>query len=368
MSETQTVAAESSPAETEDVFRGETPSFDEFSRYRQTGELPDRFKPAEKEADAASAEPEEEPASEGEQPESDPDAEPEEQQEKPAQPKKLTAKGRIAHLESTIEELWQQDEPDTVKIAQLTATIEKIERGAGMKRKTEVAAVTEPQSQPQPKQQSKAPQTFEEWQNAFDADAWFAEFAKRNPEASYEKGNAAMFAVISSVQQQFVERDRAIQAQARELQAKVEEARERYDDFDEVRDDFLRNVITPKGEPLVPEPVFEKLNKSPYLADLIFAIGSDPAYLADFVKLAKADPDAARDKLAVTEYLIREELEKGEQPGRQKTPAKPQTTAPKPPSPVGGGSSRAFDVSDESLSAEEWARKRTADLNKRGMG
>ena len=46
--------------------------------------------------------------------------------------------------------------------------------------------------------------------------------------------------------------------------------------------------------------------------------------------------------------------------------ARKTTSAPKPPSPVGGGSSRAFDVSDESLSADAWFHKRNADLARRG--
>jgi hypothetical protein len=37
----ETTQAASSTAEVEDVFRGEQPSLDEFSRYRQTGELPE---------------------------------------------------------------------------------------------------------------------------------------------------------------------------------------------------------------------------------------------------------------------------------------------------------------------------------------
>ena len=43
-----------------------------------------------------------------------------------------------------------------------------------------------------------------------------------------------------------------------------------------------------------------------------------------------------------------------------------KTTAPKPPSPVGGTSRGAFDVNDESGSADDWMRRRNADLRKRG--
>jgi hypothetical protein len=42
--------------------------------------------------------------------------------------------------------------------------------------------------------------------------------------------------------------------------------------------------------------------------------------------------------------------------------ARTTTSAPKPPSPVGGGSSRAFDVGDESLSADAWFHQRNRQL------
>jgi hypothetical protein len=85
--------------------------------------------------------------------------------------------------------------------------------------------------------------------------------------------------------------------------------------------------------------------------------------LPKFLAMAKSDPFKALDYIAVTENLIREELAKGGK-GESEAPER-KTTAPKPPSPVSGASSRAFDVSDESLSAEEWARKRNAQIAKK---
>jgi hypothetical protein len=57
---------------------------------------------------------------------------------------------------------------------------------------------------------------------------------------------------------------------------------------------------------------------------------------------------------------ISHQLARGGAPIEKKT-----TKAPKPPAPVGGSSSRAFDVSDESTSADEWFRRRNADLKRR---
>jgi hypothetical protein len=53
--------------------------------------------------------------------------------------------------------------------------------------------------------------------------------------------------------------------------------------------------------------------------------------------------------------------------GRSRTSeARRTTSAPKPPSPVGGSSSGAFNVNDESGSADDWMKRRNADLRKRG--
>jgi hypothetical protein len=97
--------------------------------------------------------------------------------------------------------------------------------------------------------------------------------------------------------------------------------------------------------------------------DLCYVVGSDPAELKKFISLAGSDPRAAIAKVFEYERGIREELAQGKT-DEPTAPVK-KTGAPRPPSPVSGGSSRAFDVSDESQSPEEWARKRTADLKRR---
>lgn len=63
----------------------------------------------------------------------------------------------------------------------------------------------------------------------------------------------------------------------------------------------------------------------------------------------------------------RELIRLSHQLAAQSTPDEPKrTSAPKPPSPVSGGSSRVFDVSDETISADEWLKNRNASLQRRG--
>jgi hypothetical protein len=90
--------------------------------------------------------------------------------------------------------------------------------------------------------------------------------------------------------------------------------------------------------------------------------GPDVAYhlaknLAETRALAQmSNHEAARELIRISHQLA-----------AKSAPTAPQkTNAPKPPSPVGGSSSKAFSVSDESLSADEWFRQRNADLKSRG--
>src|SRR5690348_4374080 len=101
--------AESQTAEAVDPFNGEQPTLAEFNEYRQTGELPARFKPAVTAAEAAPA-----ATSEGEKPESAAESEAAteetQEQQEPQRKGPQTAKERIAHLSATIEKLWEADE------------------------------------------------------------------------------------------------------------------------------------------------------------------------------------------------------------------------------------------------------------------
>ena len=345
MSEQAVVA----PAEVADVFNGENPSLSEFNHYRETGELPARFKPAEN-TETATVDQPEQTVTEGTEPESAAESEAAtDQQEKPKKPQ--TAKERIAQLDAKIEELWDQDEPDTIKIAQLEATKEKIEQRAGLKRKTEQPApVTQPQA-PQQGRQKPSPDdkkadgtpkynTYEDYVE--DLTDWKTE------------------AKIAQREQQY-----AANQQRREMQTKVDAARERYENFDEVIQPATTAIL---GDAQIPQSVKEMLNDSDVLPDLMFTLGSDDKALSEFLRLAKQSPTKAARYIAELERGIAEELAPKETPRDQSgkfTPAKPKTSAPKPPSPVTGVSTGAFDVSDESLSNEEWMRQRNAQIAKR---
>jgi hypothetical protein len=340
----ETVVAESSAAD--DVFGGQQPTLDEYNSYRQSGELPERFKPAEKAESATADAQEETEESEAEEAESAGESEtPEESQEqKPKKPQ--TAKERVAQLDAKIEELWNQDEPDTIKIAQLEATKEKIERRAGIKRKTEVASVTPAQNAEEPVTRAKP--------TAEDKDK------DGNPKYTTYEDFVEDLADWKAEQRQAKWEAQQAQRKAQEaLEAKLNESRARYEDADEVIFPAAQQI----NEAKIPQVVKEVFAGSDLFTDLCYVVGSDPDELNKFLSLANSNPRAAIAKVFEYERGIREELAPK---GEKQAPEPKRTSAPKPPSPVSGASSRAFDVSDESLSPEEWMRKRNAQLSRKG--
>ena len=365
MAETQ---AAPSPAETQDPFNGEQPTFEEYSVYRNTGEIPARFKPAEpaETTDAATVDDQQQTDSEAQTESAGESETPTDgSQEQSRKPK--NAAQRIAQLEAAIEAEWGKDEPDLVKVGQWNATIDKI--NGRPKRKSEAAPPQPVAAAPASQQsaQQRPPQNYQEWEQAFSPEAWIEDYAKAHPEASYEKANAAMFSYMLGAREHFQSIEQRINAERQALEGQVSEARERYEDFDEIKDAFLEKVITPQGAPNIPLPVLSLINDSPRMADVMYVIGSDERELNKFVNMAKTSPNEAIRYIARVENLIDEELSKPDnaQAASGKTPERQRTQAPAPPSPVGGSSARGFDVNDESLSTDEWMRKRNAQLAKK---
>jgi hypothetical protein len=347
----ETVAAASSAAQETPVFNPDNLTTEEFLHWRRTGEAPKPAEPAE-------AAPQ---SSEGDKPESDPDSETAQQQETPKQPKKLTAEGRIAQLEQANEEEWQKPNPDHDKIGRNMATIDRIAERAGLKRKTEPAPVT--QQQPVQQQFTRPKPTAEDKKS--DGTSKYSTYE------DFVEDLADWKAEQRFVQ---VQREQFAQQQMQAMQSQVAEARTRYEDFDSAKNAFTGATLGPQGEPMIPIQVLSMVSESERLTDVIHAIGSDQKALADFVNMARTNPGKAMRYVAALETAIAEELKpKSDMPrddngqfASKEPPAKRQTAAPKPATLVSGGASRAFDVNDESLSSDEWARKRNEDLRRRG--
>jgi hypothetical protein len=314
----QTPAA-SSPAETPDVFNGQQPSLSEFSEYRETGKAPERFKPAEK-AESAPAD----------APESTVDAE-EKSQEPPQKGAEKRIKQLLAEKKQAIAE--KEDLQRRLDAAKPGVTADP----PPVQAKPPAEPAIEDQN-PDGTQKYKTYEDFVKAQARWEAKQEFAE------------------------QQQALEARQTQQKALESLQTKLDDARSRYDDADQ--------VIFPAAEQIrtahIPLAIKEVIAGSDVFPDLCYVLGEDSAEFKKFISLAQANPRAALATVFEYEKGIREQFRKPEPDGGV-APAR-KTAAPKPAVPVAGGGSRAFDVSDESLSPEEWARKRTADLKRRGKG
>ena len=133
-------------------------------------------------------------------------------------------------------------------------------------------------------------------------------------------------------------------------QQRVQEARaeNRYPDWEQ----HVRNVTASGVDIGDREAAFIK--SLPNSADVVYYLQSHINETAALRRMSNHE---------VTRTLI-EISHKAARPSAREAPR--TTKAPKPPSPVGGSSSRAFDVNDESLSNNEWMRMRNADLKRRG--
>lgn len=275
-----------------DIARGPIVSMtaEQRKEYRTTGELP---KPKTEEAATSSEQraSEAKPAGESETPQS--------KQEKPkVEPKpKQTAQERIAELE---------------------ATIKKIEKGAGLEKPKAESAPAKPAPVVQ---QSTKPTPEDTNADGTPKYATHEDFVLALSDWRWEQREAER-----SVKEQQTAHTKAIND-------KIEEARNRYDNIDEVIQPVANEIYQ---DAAIPQVIKTMIGDSDVIVDLVYTLGSNKEELAKFVKMAKETPGKAIRYIALTESLIAQELEGKKTPAVEDPPAKPKTQAPKPPSEAGG--------------------------------
>ena len=325
MPEVLTQAA-SSPVETVDPFNGGTPTLGEFERYRRSGELPERF-----EAVVAEPAPAEEVEVQAEEPPAAPESAPENDQEPP---EGIGNKARK-------------------RFEKLLAEKKDLERRLAEAAKTDVKPA--PSTAPQPPQiaPSRPEPTIEDKnEDGTLKYADYADFVKALGRWSAEQ-------TLHEAKQREVQQQKAQRAQEG-----IEDARARYgEEFDKVLLPTAGFLATSAAIPL---NVKEALEDSDVLPELLYTLGTDEKTMKDFERLSRTNPIRAIKYIGDIERGIRQELEADSTPEPIERPPEPRrTSAPKPPSPVTGPTSRSFDVSDDSLSADEWMRKRNAQVGGR---
>lgn len=291
---------------------------EERAEFSRTGELP---KPKNEEAATSS---ESQPV-EGETKQAGESDPPQKKQDKP--------KGE-AKPKQTAEE----------RIAELKATIAKIEKGAGIKTESAESSPAKlaPEAPPKPTEPppTRPKPTVDDKKE--DGSPRFESYD------DYVEDLADWKAEQREAKQQ---REQAVKAQAVAFNAMVEKGRARYDNFDSVVQPTAAAI---NEDAAISPAVKQMLLDSDVLPDLVYTLGTDPAELAKFVEMARTQPGKALRYIALTESLIAEEL--AGKPATEDPPAKPTTKAPRPPSEAGGRAAAPPDALEAAAAANDFRK------------
>jgi hypothetical protein len=320
------------PAEAVDPFEGKEVSFEEFSNYRKTGEVPERIKAeAPKEPPVAQAETVdgEEPAKEAEQ-----------EQKEPERNEKGQFKAKEKPAEFSPEQQQVFDRAFSKREAKIRREYEA--RIADLTSKQTGTAPDKPTIQPDaPPKRPELPK--------------LSEFAGTLEDFDKEVGEyPAKLAAYLDAERQQKERVSSVQKRIDASEAKAKKAHPDYaDEFKALQDDIQSNE-----EPRLPDHVIKAIAEEtddPHEVTYYLAKNRE-----EFRRFASLTPDqAAREAIRLDTRLALQAAA----PAPDKKPAEPK---PKPPAPVGGrASATAFDVNDTSTSADEWAKQRNEQLAKR---
>lgn len=219
---------------------------------------------------------------------------------------------------------------------------------AQLKRELQEVRAPKTQADPSPAKPSQ-PQTYQDWRKTFKPSEWIEAYAKEHPDATYEDSSAAMADFLGDVRDQFKTLEQQRQTQTQQISAKVDDAKARYGEkFDEVVMPAVNRIM---GDQSVSLPVKQMLNDSEVLPDLLFTLGSDASEFENFLKMA---PGKQLRYIALTESLIHDELEAKAKPQSVPAPAKTQTSAPKPPTEVGGRAATPADAAESAAKAGDF--------------
>ena len=314
MPETQVV---SSPTEVQDPFNGQTPTLREFTNYRQTGDVPERFKPAETVEAATTDTPEQTTDSENVTA-----SETEETQEQPH---------KVSGAEKRIKQLLAEKKALEARLAQQDV------------KPAPSAAPQMPPTRPEPTRYDiKDDGTLK-----YESDI---EFVK-------DVGRWSAEQTLHETRQREIQ-----QQQTRQIVENIEDARKRYgEEFENVIEPTAATIMANKD---IPVAVKQMMADSDVLPELVYTIGTDEKTLKELERLSRVNPTQAMRYIATLEAGIHQELA-ADEPVVEDAPEPKRTSAPPPPKPVSGTSSRGFDVSDDSLSPELWMKKRNEQVAQR---
>lgn len=161
--------------------------------------------------------------------------------------------------------------------------------------------------------------------------------------------------------------------QQQKLGQELEAGRKKYQNYDHITTPVIQ-ALQADG---IAKEVTEVVGRSPVFVDLLYVIGENDTSREEFLALAKSDPWAAVRKAVIMEQLITEELAKTREVNKAdetprgadgkflaSTPEKKITTAPKPPSEVGGKAAAPGDAIEEAVKKRDFSSYKN-EMNRR---
>lgn len=332
-----TVETPAAPVEAPDPFQGKETTFEEFSNFRKDGTVPERFKPAA--AEPAPPETKVETV-EGQGPS---ETEQEKQERERDEAGKFKAKDKEPLF--TPEQQKAFDRAFAKREAKLRAEFDQ-----------RFAAQTSVPPQVQPPAQ-KAPAAVEESNEPLppaipNLNTWSGTIEEYN--SAVEQYPAKLKAYFDA-QRQMEQQTHAIQSRLTENEQATLKA---HPDYKEAFDDLATDIRNGEQIPLPPHILQAIAEDSEDPHGLTYHLAKNRE---EFQRLAAiTDPvDGLRQVLK-----LEARLQSKTAPVPAKKPS--QTAAPTPPDPVGArATATAFDVNDEKLSSDEWARQRNEQVAKR---
>jgi len=317
--------------EVQDPFQGQEPTFEEFSKFRESGEVPERFKPAPVPPAATQEEAkpvEEKGASEAEQ----------EQKQERTEDGKFKAKDKeplfSAEQQKAFDKAFARREAKLRREfeEQIAAIKSSTTQGAApAKEPSKEAAASEPQPPEIPDITTFAG-TAEEFQKAL-------------------KEYPAKLAAYLEAKRQVEESTKSLQKRLSESEAKAKKA---HADYEELVEGLVGDVKSGE-EPELPQAVLKAIAEEtddPYSLTYHLTQNRD-----EYRRLAELTPNQALKEVLKLEFKLQREKEAAKAPAQEPKPR--QTSAPPPPETVGArATAKAFDVNDETMPADEWLKKR----------
>jgi hypothetical protein len=329
------VVTPAAPVETPDPFNGGEPSFTEYSKYRQDGTLPERFKVKadEKPVDTPA------PPTEAAKPQADQESA-ETEQEKEA--RERDEKGKFAKkVEFTPEQQEAFDRAFRKREAKLRREFEdkyaaKTSAPQVTATEKQATAATEPQ-RPEPPKLS----TYEGTLEAYETEL-----------ADYP----AKLQAWVDAQNEHKQRAKTIEEKWKRTEV---QARKAHPDYQEEFESLAADIQS-DAEPKLPNHVLMAIqNAADDPHELTYHLAKNREEFRRFASLKPAE--AEREVIRLDTKLA---FQKSTPAPVSKPEPKPK---PKPPEPVGTrAATSAFDANDESLSSDDWAKLRNKQRREQG--